>query len=100
MTDWAGAEVVIRKNNWSLDRCLITDHTGDKLTYTNLGSSCRTNKCYGYFIQNDLRCVTNFGEWYHNKSSGKFYMYFGAVDPTTKVVKVATLNNLIYNNGF
>jgi len=33
--DWTFAEVVIRKNDWTLDRCLITDHTGNKLTYTS-----------------------------------------------------------------
>ena len=98
--NWSGAEVVIRKNDWSLDRCLITDHTGDKLTYTNLGTSQNATDNYGYFIQNDLRCVTNYGEWYHDTGSGKLFMYFGAVDPSTKTVKVATLNNLIYNNGY
>jgi parallel beta-helix repeat protein len=98
-TDWAGAEVVIRKNTFAIDRCIITDHTGDVLTYTNIGgSSWNATADFGYFIQNDLRCVTSYGEWYHDYSgTGKFYMYFGAVDPTTKTVRVATVNNVIYN---
>ncbi len=99
--DWAGAEVVIRKNDWSLDRCKITDHSGDKLTYTNLGSTASpiTNG-YGYFIQNDLRCLTKYGEWFHNTSTGKLYIYFGSIDPSTKKIEVSTLNNLINNNGY
>ena len=100
-TDWAGAEVVIRKNDYVIDRCAITDHTVDVLTYTNFGTTTNATTNYGYFIQNDLRCVTTYGEWYHDYAGlGKFYMYFGAVDPTTKTVKVATINSLIYNEGY
>src|ERR1035437_5600261 len=95
--NWTGAEAVIRKNDWTLDRCTITNHTGDVLTYTSLGSNHIATANYGYFIQNDLRCVTSYGEWYHNTSTGKFYMYFGGVDPSTKTVKVATINNLACN---
>jgi parallel beta-helix repeat protein len=99
--DWTGAEAAIRKNDWSLDRCRITDHTGTRLTYTSLGSTDRPMaNNYGYFIQNDLRCLTRFGEWYHNNSTGKFYLYFGSTDPSTRTVEVATLNNLIHNNGY
>src|SRR5665647_881342 len=98
-TNWTGAEAVIRKNDWTLDRCTITNHTGNVLTYTSLGTNQNATAKYGYFIQNDLRCVTNYGDWYHNKSTGKFYMYFGTVDPSTKTVKVATLNNLITNQS-
>jgi parallel beta-helix repeat protein len=97
-TNWTGAEAVIRKNDWTLDRCTITNHTGDVLTYTSLGSNHIATANYGYFIQNDLRCVTSYGEWYHNTNTGKFYMFFGVIDPTTKSVKVATKNNLISNN--
>jgi parallel beta-helix repeat protein len=97
---WTGAEVVIRKMDWVLDRCTITAQTGTTLTYTSLGSREVGTPNWGYFIQNDLRCVTRYGEWYHNKALGKFYMYFGAVDPATKSVKVATVNYLISNNSY
>jgi len=97
-TNWTGAEVVIRKNDWTLARCFISDHSGDVLSYTNIGGADNGKANYGYFIQNDLRCVTSYGEWYHNTNTGKFYMFFGVIDPATKSVKVATKNNLIYNN--
>lgn len=96
-TNWTGAEVVIRKNNFVLDRNKIISHSGDIITYSSLGSSTTGNPNYGYFFQNDLKCVTNYGDWYHDISTGKFYMYFGTVNPTTKIVKVATKNNLLYN---
>ena len=98
--NWTGAEVVIRKNDWTLDRCLITKHVVDTLVYTNLGSKQAPNDNFGYFIQNDLRCLTDYGEWYHNTTNGKFYMYFGGDSPANKIVKVANLNFLISNSGF
>ena len=98
--NWTGAEIVIRKNDWTLDRCLITKHTGNTLSYTNLGSTQNATANFGYFIQNDLRTLSTLGEWYHNTVTGKFYMYFGSTDPNTKVIKVANINNLFYDNTF
>jgi len=92
--DWVGAEIALIKNQYALDRCVITNHTGNVLTYTSLGSNQNAAAPESYFIQNDLRTLDQFGEWYHNVSTGKFYMYFGAINPTTKTVKVATLDNL------
>jgi len=97
---WTGAEAVISKNPYALDRCLITNNSGSTLTYTSLGSTDNANSTGNYFIQNDLRTLDQFGEWYHDYSgTGKFYMYFGAIDPTTKVIQVATKNNVIVDNA-
>ncbi len=98
-TNWTNAEAAIRKNDWTIDRCNITNQTVDTITYTSAGSTQNATAGFGFFIQNDLRTLTTYGEWYHNFLTGKFYMYFGAVDPTTKVVKVATVNNLFYITG-
>jgi uncharacterized repeat protein (TIGR02059 family) len=93
--DWDGAEVVIRSDAWDLNRHPITNHTGTTITYS--GGTENPIPGYGYFIQNDLRCVTTTNEWYHDVNSGKFYIYG---NPGNKTVKVATLKNLIYNNGY
>ena len=93
--DWDGAEVVIRQNAWSLDRHPITNHTGNVITYSGGLEAPIAN--YGYFIQNDLRCVTSTNEWYHDVGKGKLYI-LGS--PAKKTVKVATLKNLVYNNGY
>jgi uncharacterized repeat protein (TIGR02059 family) len=89
--DWNGGEVVIRKNHWIIDRNTITSHSNQTINYTN-ASGYSGLAGYGYFIQNHLSTLTSFGEWYYNSSTSTFYMYFGAVNPNTKVVKVSTLN--------
>lgn len=96
--DWDGAEVVIRKNNWSLDRCAISSHSGDVITYSLLGGDGGViGNNYGYFIQNDLRTVTATNEWYHSHSTNTLYIYG---NPSGKTVRAATKTKLIYNNGF
>jgi len=96
--NWTGAEAVIRKNNYSMVRTRITNHSANTLFCTALTGTLNATANYGYFIQNDLRTLDQFGEWYHDISSNKFYMYFGAIDPTIKDVKVATLSVLISNS--
>lgn len=94
VTDWGGAELVIRKNRWITDRCLITNHTNQTLTYTTL-TTYTTGAGYGYFIQNDIRTLTTFGEWFWDTSTNRLYMYFGAETPSSYVVKCAARNNNI-----
>ncbi len=95
---WTGAEAVINVNDWSLDRCLITGHSGDELAYTNLGSGQPPTGAGRYFfIQNDKRCLSTNNEWYHSLSESKFYIYG---NPSGKSVKVSCLDYLISNNGF
>jgi parallel beta-helix repeat protein len=98
VTDWTGAEVVIRKNEYIMDRCMITNHTDHTLTYTDANNSSDATDGYYFFIQNDIRCLSSIGDWYHDTNTGKFYMYFGETDPTTKAVKVATLNYIVHND--
>lgn len=96
--NWTGAEAVINVNDWSLDRCLIEKHTGDILTYTNLGSGESPTRADRYFfIQNHLKCLTKNEEWFHSTSDNKFYIYG---DPSGKSIKVSCLNYLIYNKGY
>ena len=86
--DWDGAEVVIRKNHWIIDRNVITSHSGSSIYYAS-ASEYSSTVGFGYFIQNHLLTLTTLGEWYYG--GGKFYMYFGSVDPSTKIVKVSSL---------
>ena len=91
-----GTEVVIEKNSYTWDRCIVTNHVTNTLTYTSHGSSFSGTNGFRYFFQNALACVTKYGDWYHDYAgTGKFYMYFGAVDPTTKTVKVSTKTSII-----
>lgn len=90
--NWTGAELAINKNDWTLDRCPITNHSGDQFTFTSLGSGQEPEDGRFYFIQNALRCVTSPNEWFHDTADGRLYI-FG--DPSQKEVRVATLHYLV-----
>lgn len=95
--NWTGAEVVINKNDWTWDRCSVASHIEGTLTYNNLGSSDEPLNNRKYFIQNDIKCLDKDNEWYHSIDNNKFYIYG---NPTQGIIKIATIKNLIYNNGF
>lgn len=88
--DWTGAEVVMRKNRWMLDRSVITNHSGTTLTYTS-GSTWTPTDGFGYFIQKDIKTLDEFGEWFY-KSSGKTFMLYSIDNPSKHVIKVSTLD--------
>ena len=93
--NWTGAEAVIVKNDWTLDRTLITNQSSNILTYSSLGTTKNASAPGRYFIQNDLKTLDQYGEWYHDVNNSKLYIYFGSTDPSTKTVKIATINNLV-----
>jgi len=90
---WTGAEAVIRKNDWEISRNAVTSHTAQTLTFT--GSSVALANGWGYYIQNSVSTLDQFGEWYYNPTSSTLYMYFGAVDPATKTVQIPTIDKLV-----
>ncbi len=95
--NWTGAEVVIRKYRWVLDRHMITNHAGHTLTYNAL-ASYGNNNAYspldgnGYFIQGHIATLDSLGEWYYDKLEKRLYMHFGTGTPAGKVVKVSSLD--------
>ena len=94
--NWTGAEVVVRKKLWVLDRGKITAHSGTKLTFTNTNNSTYTGtNGYGYFIQNDARTLDQLGEWYYKPSTKYLQMYFGTASPSAYSVKVSTIDTLV-----
>lgn len=93
-TNWVGAEVVIRKKLWVLDRCKVTSHSGGTVGYTNIGSTYTGTNGYGYFFQNDVRTLDKFGEWYFG-SNKSIKIYFGTASPSDYVVKVSCIDTLL-----
>jgi parallel beta-helix repeat protein len=89
--NWTGAEVVIKKAHWVIDRNPITNHSGGTLTYSG-GSFYNGMANYGFFIQNDTRTLDTQDEWYYNPSSKKIRIY-STSQPVN--VKVATVDNLL-----
>src|ERR1035437_2988090 len=96
------ANIFMKTEGYRWNHGLITSHSGNVINYTQQSGWCGGNGYagWGYFIDNDLRTLSTvngvapkLGEWFHNGTT--FYMYFGSVDPATKTVQVATLDNAL-----
>lgn len=91
--NWSGAEIVIRKKRFVRERGLILSHIGNTLTY--LAGSAVPLDGFGYFIQNDIRTLDQFGEWYYNPLTKKISMYFGGYKPSDFTVQANYLDTLV-----
>ena len=93
--NWTGAEVVMRKSPWILDRNYITDHTNHTLTFTPATSGTSMASGYGYFIQNSYATLDTLGEWFYNGTY--LMMYFGknGTLPSDYIIKVASIDTLV-----
>ena len=110
--DPAGAELVIRKDRWIIDRHQVSSRSSDKLAYSAT-NHYGTNTHYspvdgnGFFIQNHLGTLSDEGEWYYDKNAKRLYVHFGSGSPEGRSVKASTLagnfvinsqNNITVNN--
>lgn len=90
-TDWTGAEVVIRKNRFAIDRNTIISQQGGTLTYKGGGYYPPTDG-YGYFIQNDIRTLDEPGEWFYDPKAHIMNIFWGAgAAPDVEASSVETL---------
>ena len=96
--NWTGAEVVIRKNQWIIDRNKITQQDGNTINY-NSGSKYPAQDKFGFFIQNDPKTLDEFGEWYFDALSNKLLIFFGSINPSSADVEVSTKPVLISINS-
>ena len=94
VTNWTGAEAVIRTSRWTLERDVITSHSGGTINYPALGN-VPTNG-YGFFIQNDSRTLDTTNEWYYNPSTKKIRIYSIG---TPANVQVPTIDELVLVSG-
>ncbi len=92
--NWAGAEVVIRKNHWTIDRGIISSNTATVINYTGASSYQPLNN-FGFFIQNHPATLDEVGEWYYNPASKKVNLFFGASMPGGVNVQVGSLDSII-----
>jgi hypothetical protein len=102
--NWEGAEVIIRKNHWTAERCRVTNHNGNNIFYNaasyvingdgpaNLYDGTKGN---GYFFQNDSRTLDQFGEWYFDHAKKAIQLFFGKADPSSYDIQVSTVDTLI-----
>lgn len=110
-SSFVGGEVVIRKFRYILDRHIITGRSGNTLSYSSTdfyGNSSQYTPTdpeqpgyggNGYFVQNHLTSLDQEGEWCYDAAAQRLYMHFGAGTPTGRVVKAATVDELIPLNS-
>ncbi|MDR7131763.1 parallel beta-helix repeat protein [Algoriphagus sp. 4150] len=91
----AGGEVVIRKNNWIIDSYRIKGANAGTIDFANRGtSSYKPISGYGYFIQNHIAALDQFGEWAFSDKNQKLTVYLGERNPSEVRVEVATSDYL------
>lgn len=99
--NWAGAEVVIRENHWTINRGIIGSNTATVINYSGIPSNQPLNN-FGFFIQNHPSTLDQPGEWYYNPATKKLNMFFGASMPNGANVQVSSYDSLVYmkNNNY
>ena len=91
-TNWTGAQVVIKKERYVIDRATITSASGGTVNFTN-PSSYNGHVGWGFFIQADARTLDTQNEWYYDASEKKLSVY-STSEPTS--VQLATRDTLVY----
>src|SRR5690606_26175086 len=82
-----GGEIVIRKNNWIIDRHTIIVHSGTSFQYDSHGSKYKPENGYGFFIQNHPGVLDKLGEWYYDRSAKKLLLYHPGGSPSLANVR-------------
>ncbi len=94
-TNFSAGEIVIRKNNWVIDRHYINSHSGTTVNYNTTGSGYQPRVGYGFFIQNHPGTLDQFGEWYYDGHNKKIRFYYDKGEPSGGDIQVATSNNVL-----
>jgi parallel beta-helix repeat protein len=95
---YIGAQICLRVTHYQIARANITGVSGSTITFTGYAASNNSTSVadnYGYFVQNDIKTLDQFGEWYYNPSTKKIDVYFGSSGPTGNTVKIAVKDKLL-----
>lgn len=98
--DPAGAEVVIKKYRYVIDRHPVISRSGNTL---NIGTSSDfgpngsnpINDLNGYFIQSYLPAVTQLGDWYYDTALNRLYMHFGSGNSTSHTIQASLVDEAV-----
>ncbi len=93
--NWTGADIVVRKNHWTLDRTAISSHSGTTLNFAAVSDNPIFGNNYGFFIVNSTNTLDQNGEWFYDKSRSKLQMYFNGTDPNASTVQASTVETLV-----
>lgn len=92
--NFTDGEIVIRKNNWIIDRHLITSNSSQGISYLNFENKIAPMIGFGFFIQNHPLTLDRHGEWYFDKENNKILIYFIG-DPSKGKIKLSTIPEII-----
>jgi parallel beta-helix repeat protein len=95
---WIGAQLVVRTGHYTMQRSTISNISGTTISYSTAFRGSLTDK-YGYFVQNSLKALDQFGEWYYNPTTKKIDVYFGSSSPNSNTVQVSTKEILLTLEG-
>lgn len=95
--NWTGGEIVIRKTPWVHDKHIITASSSSSVSFNANPSKYPVSADYGFFIQNHIKTLDQYGEWYHDKAAKKLYVFLGNPSNIPKI-EIGTKNNLIQLN--
>lgn len=94
--DAKGGEIVIRKNNWIIDSYLISNSEAGQIDYVNRGTSnYKPIDGYGYFIQNHVATLDQFGEWAFSEGKKILSIFLGERKPSEVKVEISTKDYLL-----
>lgn len=99
--NYTGAEAVVRRTKWILEKGVITSQVGQNITYKT-PSKYPYSDGFGYFIQNDPRTLDQLGEWYYNPANKTIQIYFGTENPKDYQIEISKRKILatIYNVNY
>lgn len=96
----SGGEVVIRKNNWIIDRHQINSISGNYISYMSNASVYPAQAGYGYFLQNHSSLLDKSGEWAYDPTNKKLTINLTGHSLSSVEVAVATKDHLITNQMY
>lgn len=92
--NWTNAELVLRSTRYTIDKVLITSHAKKRLNFKSPIPNGLIDG-YGFFIQNSLKTLDKFGEWYYNPSTKKLYVYSAQSKLSNFKVQIGSVDILI-----
>jgi parallel beta-helix repeat protein len=91
---WQGAELVLRKNHWIIDRQKITAQKGNTITFST-ATRYEPKNGFGFFIQNHLNTLDQLGEWYQDLDKKRLYVCLEDTNPENYTIQVSSVDQLI-----
>jgi parallel beta-helix repeat protein len=92
--NWTGADLVIRKNHWVIERDSILSQSGSTINYLT-GTVFTPTVKFGYFIQNSLKTLDQNGEWYYDPKAVKMNLY-STTNPSGTLIQASRIDTLVH----